>query len=144
MTRSDSGKYVKKHPPDKMPLHGLLNSVKDRSSKGEIPCAVAFSIAREQGVPPKEVGFTIDYLELPIVKCQLGLFGYGPGKKAVKPVGAVSADLEHAIREALVKSKLPCASAWEIAKRLKVPKMTVSAACDALKIKISPCQIGVF
>ena len=45
---------------------------------------------------------------------------------------------------ALAKKILTCHQAWSIASRFKVPKMTVSAACEALEIKIKPCQLGAF
>jgi len=90
------------------------------------------------------VGFTIDSLEIHIVKCQLGLHGYQPDKKKVKSADSVPSELEKGIREALVDDRLPCTFAWEIAKRFDLPKMEVSSACEALKIKISSCQLGTF
>jgi hypothetical protein len=74
----------------------------------------------------------------------LGLFGYRPGKKAIKPKSPQSRDLEEAIHLALVEKKLSCRAAWDIAHRFNVPKMAVSAACEALNIKIKPCQLGAF
>ena len=65
-------------------------------------------------------------------------------KKAVKPKSPQSPDLEEAIRVALVEKKLSCRAAWDIAQRFDVPKMAVSAACEALEIKIKPCQLGAF
>jgi len=53
-------------------------------------------------------------------------------------------DVTAAIRAALVDRRLPCASAWDIAKTFGVRKMVVSAACEALGIKIKPCQLGAF
>ena len=44
----------------------------------------------------------------------------------------------------LAEKKLSCRAAWDIAHRFKVPKMAVSAACEALNIKIKPCQLGAF
>lgn len=144
MPGKDRGKYGKKHPPERKPLQGILDAVKQRTAGGEITCAVAHLLSKELQVPPAEVGFTIDHLEIPITACQLGLFGYRPEKKAVTPASSVALELEQAVRGDLVDGKLPCAAAWEIAVRLKVTKMDVSSACEALKIKISPCQLGVF
>ena len=53
-------------------------------------------------------------------------------------------DLEDAIREKLINGKLNCASAWEVAKKLNIPKMHVSSACEKLGIKIKSCQLGAF
>jgi PIN domain nuclease of toxin-antitoxin system len=75
----------------------------------------------------------------------MGIFGYEPENKAVKPMDAVPEELERAIRDRLNKDKrLACASAWEIAKAFNLPKMHVSSACERLGIKIKPCQLGSF
>lgn len=144
MTREDKGHYAKKHPSGSKIDQELAEAVQDRTVKGEIPCAVAFKIVNDLEVSPREVGFTIDLLEIPVTKCQLGLFGYGPRKGFVKPAESVSPGLEDAIRKALVNDRLSCAAAWEIAKRLGIGKMDVTAACEALKIKIASCQLGTF
>ena len=41
---------------------------------GRLPCAVAFKIAKELKVSPREVGETADKLGIRIAKCQLGCF----------------------------------------------------------------------
>lgn len=41
---------------------------------GKLPCAVAFKVAKEQKVSPKEVGETCNKLKIKIVSCQLGCF----------------------------------------------------------------------
>ena len=69
------------------------------------------------------------------------LFAFKKGCKAKAPENK---NLERAIRDSLVDSDLSCEKAWEIARRFDVPKMTVSAACEQLKIKIRPCQLGAF
>ena len=144
MTHEDRGHFAKKHSPDRKVDDKIAKAVKDRSSDEEIPCAVAFDIANELKVSPEEVGFTIDSLEIHIVKCQLGLHGYRSNGKKVKPADSVPPPLEKAIREALVNDRLPCVAAWEIAERSRIPKMEVSSACEALKTKISSCQLGTF
>ena len=144
MTHKERGHFANKHAPDRRVDDRIASTVKERSANEEIPCAVAFDIANDLQVSPEEVGFTIDSLEIHIVKCQLGLHGYPPDRKKVKPADSVSSELEKAIREALVDDRLPCAFAWEIAKESGLSKMDVSSACEALKIKISSCQLGTF
>jgi len=136
--------FAKKHPPDRKVDARVAEAVKTRAREGEIPCAVAFSIAEETGVPPEEVGFTMDMLGIRAVKCQLGLYGYTPNKRIVKPAERVEPDLEKAIRGALIGGRLPCAAAWELAERFGLRKMEVSSACESLGIKISSCQLGSF
>jgi hypothetical protein len=144
MTHEDYGHYAQKHPSDAEINPAAAEAVKSRTVDGKIPCAVAFDIAREARVTPKEVGLTIDQLETKLAKCQLGLFGYEPQKRAVAPADQVSPELEDAIRLSLVQGKLPCKAAWDIAEKFGLRKMEVSAACEALKIKISSCQLGTF
>ena len=87
---------------------------------------------------------TADLLELKLKKCQLGLFGYEPDKRIVKPAETVSEALETCILKELTDNRLSCEKAWEIAKKLGLTKMAVSAACEHLSIKINACQLGAF
>jgi hypothetical protein len=144
MTHNDKGSYGKKRPPASKLNSAIAEAVNQDSSEGKISCAAAFKVANQLNATPGAVGATIDLLEIPIIKCQLGLFGYGPVKTRVKAAEKVSPALEQAIREALVHGKLPCASAWEIAKKFKIAKMEAASACEALKIRISACQLGTF
>ena len=144
MTRKDSGNYGKKHSPNLQKKPEVVEALKRKSSGGEISCAAAFKIAEDLGVSPAEAGFTIDSLEIKLVKCQMGLYGYGPRKRAVKPMNNVPEALEEAIKVRLKDSKLSCKAAWEIAEKLGIGKMDVASACETLKIKISSCQLGAF
>ncbi len=91
-----------------------------------------------------EVGRTLDLLEIRISRCQLGLFGYAAEGKIVRRENPVIPELEKAIRSRLSDSRLPCAAAWEIAAEWKIPRMKIASACEELKIKIKPCQLGAF
>jgi len=83
-------------------------------------------------------------LNINIVECQLGIFGYGETKKIVKPAKDAAPELKEKIAASLKDGKLSCAAAWEIAEKLKIPRMKVCAACEAMQIKIKPCQLGAF
>ena len=144
MTRDKEQKFSHKHGANAQADPIATDKIKKKAKNGEVACAVAFQIAQELKLSPAEIGKAIDLLEFRISKCQLGLFGYGPDKKKVKPRAPENQQMEDAIREALVDRKLACQHAWTIASRFKVPKMTVSAACEALEIKIKPCQLGAF
>ena len=144
MAHGDRGHYSRKHPSDRKADQKIVEAVKGHTTNEEISCASAFSIVSDLSVPPDEVGFTIDFLEKMLVKCQLGLYGYRPDKKIIKPADTVSQALEEAIRKALVNDRLPCAAAWGIAEELGLSKMEVSSASEALGIKITPCQLGAF
>lgn len=118
--------------------------VRQRAKEGVLDCAEAFRIAEELGVEPLAVGMAADAANVRLVRCQLGLFGYGEHKRVVRPAESVSPELEQAIREGLVEGRLPCATAWAIAARLGLPKMDVSNAAEKLGVRVKPCQLGAF
>ena len=146
MTRDKEQKFSNKHGANAQADPLATDKIKKKAKNGEVACAVAFQIAKELKLSPAEIGKAIDLLEFRISKCQLGLFGYGqgPDKKVVEPKAPENQQLEEAIRGALVDEKLTCRDAWSIASRFKIPKITVSNACEALRIKIKPCQLGAF
>ena len=144
MTEKDKGQFAKKHPAERKVNPLIADEVKGRSPEGEIPCAVAFEIVAHQKSTPEEVGFTLDALEVRVVKCQLGLFGYQPIKRIVKPTQSLPVALRDEIQKALTKNRLTCTAAWDIAARLGLRKMEVSSACETMGIKISSCQLGAF
>lgn len=137
-------RFSEKHPEGTSVAPKILESIQEQAKEGGLPCAVAFELASRLGVAPPEVGLGADLLEMPITKCQLGLFGYGEKKKIAKPAETVEPSLDRAIRERLKAGRLACVDAWAIADQLGIRKMTVSSACEALGIKIKPCQLGAF
>lgn len=135
-----SDKYVNDDQPDP----AIAQEIQVRFRKDALACAVAFTIAGKLGCPPAEVGRTADLMHVSLVKCQLGLFGYQPQKKIVESRMPQETALGDAIRAGLVNDRLPCKTAWRIAAQFGLPKMTVSSACEALSIKVKPCQLGAF
>jgi len=144
MTHKDSGNYRAKHSPDIKVNEKIARAVEGKNVDGKITCANAEKIAGKERVTMPEVGVTLDLMGIQISKCQLGLFGYSPEKMAVKPAKTVPGDLERSINGALINNRLPCAAAWNIAERYGISRMEVSSACEALKIKVKPCQLGAF
>ncbi|MBS3731848.1 MAG: hypothetical protein KGY42_02975 [Desulfobacterales bacterium] len=116
----------------------------ERAPDGELPCAVAFALAEELETSPATIGAWADELQIRLVKCQLGLFGYAPEKKIVKPRESVPDELRRAIAERLENGRLPCRAAFAAAELLGIRKMDVSGACETLDVKIKPCQLGAF
>ncbi len=123
---------------------GLEEALRRDAPEGRIGCAEAFALAERLGLAPIEIGRAADRLGVRLVRCQLGLFGYLPEKKIVKPAPRVEEPLAAAIRAALAEGRLPCRAAWDIAARFGLPRMAVSAACEALAVRIKPCQLGAF
>ena len=144
MSRKDGPKFSEKHGSNAKTDPAIKEKIEINAKNGQVTCAAAFQIAEELEVSPAEIGKTVDLLEMKLIKCQLGLFGYESGQKEVKPKSPESPQMEEAIQTALVDNKLACRDAWDIAHRFKVPKMDISAACEALDIKLKPCQLGAF
>ena len=138
---SENESMAKENGPSEAEIDAKISA---RAKGGDLPCAVAFDVADQLGISPALVGEAADRLKLYLVKCQIGLFGYKPEKRIVKPVDVVDPEVETAIRNHLVNDRLPCKSAWEIAKKFNIRKMAVSGTCETLGIKIKPCQLGAF
>ncbi len=142
MVHEDKGNFRGKHP-GVTPDPDIAEALRNAAEKGSLSCAAAARLAdflrKDMGV----IGMHMDLLEIQLTRCQLGLFGYPQGR-IVNAAYAVPPDLERAIRSVLRDGRLPCLASWEIARRFDMPKMEVAAACEALKIKIKPCQLGAF
>ncbi len=126
----------------------LAQAIRGALVEGQLPCAEAFRLAEELKIKPATVGQAADELGVRISRCQLGLFGYGPkaeGKhRIVQPLPEVPPQVSQEILARLQEGRLPCAIAWGIARRLGLSKLEVSSAAEALKIKVSCCQLGCF
>jgi hypothetical protein len=144
MKQQNGKKFAVKHESNAQLNQEIKDHIVRQTKNNELPCAVAFKIAAELNVSAAEVGKAADLLEMMLVKCQLGLFGYTPDKKIVKPQVSENPDLTSAIQDGRVDGNLSCENAWEIARRFDVSKMKVSSVCEQLKIKVKPCQLGAF
>ena len=104
-------------------------------------------ISKELKVGIAEVGIAADLLEMKIKECQLGLFGWGDKPnhgKDIRATDSVSVEIKSAVEKAAVNGTGTCAALWRIADQLSVKRKVVSAACDTLRLKIRPCQLGAF
>ena len=143
MTHEDAGHYADKRRGKKL-NEKIAGKLKEKISNNRLSCAEAHSIAGELNVSPAEVGTVIDLLEVRIVKCQLGLFGLGTEKSIPALSDNVNQEIEPAVRSALVNSRIPCLTAWELAKKFGISRPMIAAVCEAMKVKVSPCQLGAF
>lgn len=143
MTHEDKGKFFAKHQ-NKEVDDDLKKEILEQVKNNSIACKKAEEIAGEMGFSLEETGRTIDILNIKITKCQLGLFGYGETQKIVQPAKEIPPELKQEITSSLEDEKLSCKAAWEIAKKLNIARTKVAATCEALNIKIKPCQLGAF
>jgi len=144
MTHEFEGKYRTKHPAGTTPDPAIAAAIEEVVQEGSVSCAVAHDVATELGVTPADVGKTIDLLEYRIIKCQMGLFGYSPQKKIVKPAETVSDELRERLQNASSNGLIPCLDCWNAAATLGMQRMAVSAACELLGLRVKPCQLGAF
>lgn len=144
MTHMDKGKYFKKHPEGTPISDSLKQEILGETKDGNISCKAAEKIAGKMKLSLSEIGVAIDMLNINLAQCQLGLFGFDSGKRIVVPASSVSSELESRIRGALVNDRLPCRAAWDIAEGQGIKRLDVSNACEKLKIKVKPCQLGAF
>ncbi|MBC8200133.1 MAG: hypothetical protein H8E80_08865 [Desulfobacteraceae bacterium] len=144
MVIRENKQFAQKHKSGLKPDNLIKAEILNCSVKGKLPCFVAFKIATKLRVSPGDVRKTVDLLNFRLAKCQLGLYGYQPKKKKVKPKMPLDQSLKNAITDAVVDGKLSCKKVWEIASLCNVHKLRVSCACEAMKIKIIKCQLGAF
>ncbi|HPI90234.1 MAG TPA: hypothetical protein PK859_13090 [Spirochaetota bacterium] len=144
MGHEDFGHYAQKHTDKSKPDDFLLNAVEEASRDQMISCHSAHMIAQNYNVNPEKVGHAIDFLEIKISKCQLGLFGFGKGKKMIKSIDSVELNIKEQIHKHIVENKLTCKSVWIIADESGKKRIEIANACESLNIKISQCQLGAF
>ena len=122
----------------------LEKQITDALVDGRLSCPVAFKVAEKANVAPKVVGEKVDELGIRISNCQLGCFG--KEKATHEELAGVPLDenIAKAVREALVGEGVPCASAYELARKLKVARRKVGDTATQLKIHVINCQLGCF
>ncbi len=133
-----------KHGPDARVDQELLDAVLAKAENKTLTCAAAHALARELGKSPAEIGMAADFAEARLVKCQLGLFGYGDPEKRVKPAESVDAGLESALCAAAGEGRISCLSVWEAAAACKTGRREAAAACEKLGLRVKPCQLDAF
>lgn len=122
----------------------LEQDVKASLVEGYLPCAVALKLAGELNIAPKQIGNTANRLSLRITKCQLGCFMLE--KATHENLDSVEIDgmLANEVKAALVNGRLPCTTAFALARKLRLAPLRVADAANKLKVKITGCQLGCF
>ncbi len=111
---------------------------------GQLPCPIAFKIARESEASLQEIGETAENLRIKIIDCQLGCFQVAKATHQDLDGIDIKKMLAEEIEASLVNGKLPCAVALEVARKLKVTPQEVGDTATKQKTKISQCQLGCF
>ncbi len=142
MTHSDAGNYAAKHQDRSIP-EILETSIREALVENRLSCSRAHKLALETGFSPADVGRTADLMEIRLSGCQLGLFGHEQ-KEKVAAAANPEPELIKTLKENLTDGSLSCLKAWQIAADFNLKKTDITAACEADKIKITPCQLGAF
>ncbi len=143
MTHEDAGHYAKKHGNQAID-ETIAMALKKKSKNGQVTCASVHAVAKELGIQPKEAGIQADLLELRLIKCSLGLFGYEPKWDILQKDLPISEELDDAINNAAEDKRVTCSACWKIAEELKIKKPDVASACEKKGFKIKQCQLGAF
>lgn len=143
MAHQDKGHYADKHPDQKRdPV--IAEKLQEIVVKNQLSCASAHKAAANLKVSPKEIGIQADLMELRIVGCQLGLFGYEPEQKRIDPGIDISDQLWTKIESQSIDGRISCRDAWDIAGKYKISRLDMGSACEKINIRIKPCQLGAF
>ncbi len=137
-------KYRTKHAPGTIPDPAIAAALKEGLVNNAISCAGLAELAGRLRKSMAQLGTVLDLLEGRIVECQLGLFGYHPQKKIIRPAAQYDPAIEAEIRSRLISECLPCDAAWEIAAAFALPRINIASICEQRGIKIKPCQLGAF
>ncbi|MCF8091203.1 MAG: hypothetical protein K9K21_04855 [Desulfotignum sp.] len=143
MAHQDKGHYAGKHPDRKIdPV--IAEKLNTLIKQNRLSCAAAHKAAADLKVSPEQIGIQADLMEVRIVKCQLGLFGYEPEPKRIDPGIDISDDLWAHIENKSVDGRLSCKTCWNIAQKFAVSRLEMGSACEKINIRIKPCQLGAF
>ncbi|MBI2869849.1 MAG: hypothetical protein HYX96_08500 [Chloroflexi bacterium] len=125
-------------------LAHLEKSIKASLKDGNLPCARAFTIARDAGVPRIAIGDRTDKLGLRVINCQIGCFKVDKTLHNDLEPGGVDDGLAGALKTLADSGDLTCSRVFDLAQRTKQPPMAVADAANRLKMKIHSCQLGCF
>jgi len=127
--------------PDKT-IAAKIEAAANRDKR--IACRALHDIANELNCPPQKVGRTADLMEVRISHCQLGLFGRSNNTTTALPKGNVTQEMKVAVESVISDGKIACEDSWRLAGQLNLSRLEMGALCDALEVKVTPCQLGAF
>ena len=127
---------------------GLQDQLRAAANEDQLSCALAHNLAREWGVMPEDLGAAAKKLGTRIIRCQMGLFGFGPkgtpSYRVVQPADHIPEALSVEVQAALIDGRLPCRVAWELGRRHGLAYRRIGDVLEALGIKVKLCQLGQF
>lgn len=122
----------------------LGDKVKMSLKDGYLPCAVAFRIAREAGVPKIAVGEIADRLSIRITDCQIGCFKVDKTTSDSSADKNVDDNIVIMLQTLKENSELTCTSLFDLAQQQKLSPMVIADAANSQGFKVHNCQLGCF
>ncbi len=122
----------------------LAEEINASLTEGRLPCPVAFQMARKLDVKLGLVGEKADELGIKVSNCQLGCFGKEKATHEELKDMQIAPAVAEAIQSSLVDGKIPCKTAHDLARQLKVGRRKVGDTASKLNIRVSDCQLGCF
>lgn len=125
-------------------LAALEARVRNSLTKGYLPCAIAFKIAQESGVPRVAVGQVVDAIGHRITGCQIGCFKVEKTLRDNVQPEQVDDKVLAEVEDLNERGELTCAAVFEIAGRYDVVPLAVADAANLKHYKVRNCQLGCF
>ncbi|MFC2014848.1 hypothetical protein ACFLUP_02520 [Chloroflexota bacterium] len=122
----------------------LEEKINSRLVDGRLPCQAAFEIAGELKINRKQVGESVNSLEIRITDCQLGFFQKQKASHDDLEGKEIDQTLVDEIVSSLVEGRLTCPVAFRVANKLKVTPKDVGDAATKQGISVINCQLGLF
>ncbi len=122
----------------------LEEKVRGSLTKGYLPCAIAFKIASEYGVPVVAVGQVTDSIGHRITGCQIGCFKVEKTPRDNVQSERIDDKILEEVEALDGRDELTCAAIFELAKRYQLKPLAVANAANSNQLKIRNCQLGCF
>ncbi len=131
-----------------MEKEDIEQAVKDAAAEsdeaGRLSCAHALGLARKLDSEAAEIGDAANRGGVRIVDCQLGCFEVAKATHDDLANYQAPTAIAEEIAVALVEGRLPCPTAFEVSRQLKVSPREVGDAASKLETRVSCCQLGCF
>ncbi len=131
-----------------METEGIEQAVRDAAAEseeaGRLSCAHALGLARKLDSEAAEIGAAANRGGVRIVDCQLGCFDVAKATHDDLADYQAPTAITGEIAASLVEGRLPCPTAFEVSRQLKVSPRQVGDAASKLETRISRCQLGCF
>ena len=122
----------------------LEDRVRTSLKDGYLPCAVAFSIAKETGVPRVAIGEIADRLGVRITDCQLGCFRVDKTVSDSSVSRNIDDEIVSMLRNLKADGELTCTGLFDLARQLKFKPRAIAEVANIQGFKVHNCQLGCF